>query len=186
MHRHIRHGGLLALLATGCVVGGGERTVHYEGLAGLRVELGNGDVHVVGDGSQGDRTEVQLDLGGVGRRAARGEEWIDDDGWLNIDARGVLGGGDIEATVPAGLAVEVWVERGDATVEQPVRADVSGCVAAGALHVEVPQGGYRLSLDGGAGAVFAEGVWHDAGADRSLDLCVGAGELSVEGATTPR
>lgn len=175
------NGLLVALLLPACVVGGGERTVVEHGVAGLRIELGNGEVEVQAMDGVGDRTEVALDLGGVGARTARGETWVDTDGWLVVDARGLLGGGEVHATVPATLPVEVFVDRGEATVLRDRAGDVVACVAAGEVTVEVPSGAYRLDLDGGAGEVSAVGVWDDPSAATTLSLCVGAGEVAVVG-----
>lgn len=168
-------------LASACVVGGGERTVVQDDVAGLRIELGNGEIDLVDLATAGRTTTVHLELGGIGPRAARGETYVDADGWLVIDAGGALGGGEIEATVPPGLPVELFVDRGEVTVQRRVVGDVLACVGAGELTVEVPEGPYRLDLDGGAGSVVSVGVWDAPDAEAALSLCVGAGDLSVVG-----
>jgi len=170
-----------ASLAAGCVVGGGEQTHNYRDLAGVSIHLGNGEVEVVSDRDRCCETELHLDLGGVGARTARGDVSVDRDGWLTVDARGLLGGGDIEVRLPPGVPVEVLVERGDALVQLDAPADVYGCVAAGSVTIEVPEGGYRLDLAGGAGAVSVDGVWHDPDAVHTIGACVGAGDVEVVG-----
>jgi len=169
------------LLATGCVVGGGEQTYRYDGLTGITIELGSGEVEVLGQPDGCCETEVNLDLGGVGQKAARGDLEVGPDGWLTVDAKGLLGGGDILAFVPAGLPVEVLVDRGDVLVALERPADVHACAAAGEVTIEVPEGAYDLDLRGGAGEVSTEGVVHDPSAVHTIVGCVGAGELSVVG-----
>jgi hypothetical protein len=172
----------MTAIVSGCVVGGGEQTHRFEDLEGIFIELGSGDVEVWGTEDRGATTEVQLDLGGVGRDTARGTLTVRDDGWLHVDARGgPLGGGHIEARVPAGLPVEVLVERGDIDIVQELPADLYGCAAAGSVHMEVPAGGYQLELDGGAGAIDTRGVWHDPDADHTLHGCFGAGDVDIVG-----
>ncbi len=181
MDRHITMGALLTL-TTGCVVGGGEQALRFDDLQGLRIELGSGDITVVSERGRAARTDVFLDLGGIGEKNARGEITEGADGWVTVDARGsILGGGDIEAWVPSGLPVELLLERGDVTVDLDGRSDVAACVAAGDLDVFTPSGGYLLQLEAGAGAVSTEEVWHDPAAATTLDLCVGAGDLAVVG-----
>jgi hypothetical protein len=172
---------LTVVMATGCVVGGGEQTYHFDDLAGVRIELGSGDVEVFGEEDR-HGSEITLDIGGVGKKNARGELLVGDDGWLTVDANGgFMGGGDIEAWLPAGMPVEVFVERGDATVFLERPADVVACVAAGSVTIEVPMGAYRLDLNGGAGAVSTQDVWGDDEAVHSIEACVGAGDVDVIG-----
>jgi len=172
---------LTLTLATGCVVGGGQQSYEFHDLSGITIELGNGEVMVDGSHDACCATELTLDLGGVGSRTARGDVEVGDDGWLMVDARGLLGGGEIDARVPAGLPVEVLVERGEAQIELDAPADVYACVAAGEVYIEVPEGAYDLDLGGGAGQVSTEGVVHDPDAPHRIGACVGAGEVSVVG-----
>jgi len=169
-------------LAPACVIGGGEQTHRFEDLEGIFIELGSGDVDVWGEEGRERTTEVQLDLGGIGRDTARGTLTVGADGWLHVDARGgPFGGGDIEARVPAGLPVEVIVARGDIDIVADRGADLYACAAAGSVYLEVPGGGYQLDLDGGAGAIDTHGVWHDAGAEHTIHGCFGAGDVEVVG-----
>ncbi len=168
--------------APGCVVGGGTQVHRYDDLEGIAIELGSGDVAVWGEADRASETEVLLDLGGIGQDTARGTLTLQPNGWLHVDARGgPLGGGDIEAWVPAGLPVEVLVERGDVDVVQERPADVNACAAAGSVHIEVPAGGYRLDLDGGAGSIESSGVWDEPGAKHVITACFGAGDVEVVG-----
>jgi hypothetical protein len=104
------------------------------------------------------------------------------DGLLVVDADcGLACGGDLRVTLPAGVPTFARLERGDLHIEQDEGVDIDACVGAGDLHIYVPEGGYCLDLDAGAGSVDMDGIWQDEQAKGFISACVGAGDLQVEG-----
>jgi hypothetical protein len=168
--------GMTALMSlAGCWVGGGEGDWTFDGASSLEIDLGSGDVIV---GSSGDEaTWVGWDGGGVGK-AARPDVFQDASGAVIVDARTLLGGGDIEALVPSALPIDVLVDRGSASIELADPANVTVCVGAGDVSIGIPPGNYRLDLDLGAGSISSD-IVHSDGAPYSIDVCAGAGSIDV-------
>ena len=163
----------VVVAAAGCVVGGGEQAFEFDDIAGLRVELGSGDVRAWG-GSPDGVTRVHTDGGGIGRDNVSPDVRFDADGWVTVDMNGgPLGGGDLDVEVPDGLPLEV-----DVDLQAP--ADLWACVAAGDIAVTLPAGRYALDLDGGAGSIEVDRrISDDPMADHRVSLCVAAGGIDV-------
>lgn len=171
----IRFGALA--LASGCVVGGGERSWSFDDVAGVQVSLANGDVTAF-DGVGAD-LRVDWSGGGVGRA---GFPFVDEyDGWVTIDASGDLGGGEISLTTPPGVPVIALVDRGSVSVTRDEPADVAVVLGAGDGDVAVPRGGYALDVLVLAGAVTLDEVFDDPSADHAIDVTLSAGDLTVSG-----
>lgn len=171
---------MLLLLLSACFVGGGERSWSLDPDASLvDVRLSNGSVSF----EPGIEEEVFIEWsgGGIGNRKLWPEPLLVDDTIL-LDARcGDACGGDIVIRMPPGMALSGSVERGDLLVEQIARADVEACVAAGAVELQVPSGGWNLDLEVGAGSLVVQGVEHDPSATESISACVAAGDLTLLG-----
>jgi hypothetical protein len=169
-----RGGDVLALLLSACVVGGGERSWLFEDATALSVALGSGEVTVVS--SPDAAAVVAWDGGGVGQ-AANPDVW-QDGGCVFVDAKGGLGGGELEVEVPAGASVTAHLSRGEITITLDAPADIDACVGAGEITIEVPPGAYALDLQMGAGEISSD-ITHDAGAEHVIRACAGAGEVTV-------
>jgi hypothetical protein len=170
----------LLLLLGGCIVGGGDQDWAFDAadVTEVSVELSSGDVHI--EPGDGEEIEVSWSGGGVSLDAMPTVEVID--GLLVVDADcGLACGGDLRVTLPAGVPTFARLERGDLHIEQDEGVDIDACVGAGDLHIYVPEGGYCLDLDAGAGSVDMDGIWQDEQAKGFISACVGAGDLQVEG-----
>lgn len=159
----------------GCVVGGGDRSWVFDGATALHVELASGSIVVTP--SMDDRLRLAFDGGGVGQPARPVVDQLDD-GTVTLLASDGIGGGDVDARVPAGIPIEAELDQGDISVTLEAPADVFLCVAAGSVDLVVPPGDYRLDLDVGAGSISA-GVVESEGADHLLSVCAGAGDVTV-------
>lgn len=163
-----------------CVMGGGDRDWAFDAddVTELSVEMGSGDLRI--EPGEGNEIVVDWSGGGLGFDAVPTVEVVD--GLLVVDADcGLACGGDLRIELPAALPTYARLERGDLRITQEAVVDIDACVAAGDLRIEVPEGGYCLDLEAGAGAVHMDGVWQDDEAKAFIYGCVGAGDLRVDG-----
>jgi hypothetical protein len=163
----------------GCVVGGGEEEWAFDAADVERVEIWHSAGEVEIAPGEGEAT-VSWSGGGLSTKALPTVELAE--GLLRVDAScGVACGGELLLVVPEDVALALTVERGEALVELPGSSAISACVSAGELELVVDRGGWALDLDVAAGELDVEGVFDDEQAQRRLQACVGAGELSVLG-----
>lgn len=171
---------LLPLLAAGCLieVGGGSTQWDFEDATALEIRLSSGDVTITS--TSGPDVEVYWEGGGVGDNA-RPEVSTDRFGRVRVDANGgLLGGGSIEVALPAGIDVDVQVERGaiDAHLDAPT--NIFACTGAGSITLGVAPGPYELDLGVGVGVIDSD-VWHEPGAPYTIEVCLGAGDVELYG-----
>lgn len=167
----------VGLGAAGCVVGGGEVTETFTGATALSISLASGSVTV--DSSPDDALVVGWDGGGVGK-AANPDIAQDADGVVTVEARGQLGGGDVTASLPAGVPLSVLLDRGDVTVTLAAPSDLDLCVGAGSVTVAVPDDvDWDLDLAMGAGGITL-GIPDVDGAEHTITVCEGAGSVDVQ------
>jgi len=146
-----------------------------DSIRGVWANLGTGDIVVATE--QRDTVAVSWEGGGAGK-AASPDVVETSDGWLEVNAGGLLGGGQISATLPIGTALEAFVDRGDIDIRLAGPSNITACVGAGSVTIHVPPGRWNLQLDGAAGVVDSD-VVHDPESDWRIGACVGAGDIHV-------
>lgn len=149
---------LAALASGGCVLSVDHTFAVDEPIDRIVLELGSGDARV--EGTDGDRIQVEVDLGGIGS-SAPGHEVRD--GVLFLDyACGKLEvcGGELTVRAPRGVDLELAVGAGDLSVE-----GMAGIVL-GSM---------------GTGSVEATGLTSE-----RVELAVGTGSAEVELLERPR
>ena len=167
-------------LLSGCVVnvGGGEPSWSFEQPRELVVTLGSGDIQVRSTPST--EMQVRYDGGGLGD-SANPDVWQDRDGTVIVDAdEGIFGGGSVEVELPAGVDVDLVVDRGAIEVQLDAPTNIYACVGAGSVSIGVPPGPYELDVAVGAGAISSE-VYHQRGAPYRIEVCTGAGDVQIFG-----
>lgn len=172
--------GLLASVASGCVVAKEGQWTWGPGIERVVLDLGSGDADVMASGS--DRTHLELDFGGVSMTDVGPERTGDT---LRIDLRcdGVCGG-DAVLEVPDDIEVEVQVHRGDLWVDGLTGGRLDAMVGAGDLTLEglaVPRLGVAVGAGDGSVSLDEVGCVHvqlGAGA-ASIDLPAGAYDVDV-------
>jgi len=149
----------------GYTVDGG--TLFIDGDCG-RVSLCGGDVII--QTPPGVALDIDLNAGDLS------VDGIDGDVFVGV------GAGDIELTDLRGSSVTALLGAGDAEIG--LRDDFAALwveVGTGSLELDVPAGGYRMSLDAGAGDIDLEMVSDDSQAAASIDAYTGAGEIRIRG-----
>jgi hypothetical protein len=166
---------MLALGLVGCVVGGGEGFGTFDGATAVDVELTSGEITI--RTAHDDTLFVAYEGGGIGG-PARPDVFQDDDGTVFVDARGGLGGGELEIDVPAGLPITAILERGELSIELDAPSDIDACVAAGEVSIGLPAGAYAIDVAAGAGSISVDLV-DDDDAEHFVRACTGAGEIDL-------
>ncbi|MEQ1507149.1 MAG: hypothetical protein ABMB14_33280 [Myxococcota bacterium] len=159
----------------GCVVGGGEADETFTGVTGLEIELGSGDVTI--RPSDDDSTRVMWDGGGVGKAARPTIDQSRDAAGV-VDARGTLGGGDVNALVTGGVPITAIVDRGSVSIELTEAAPIDACVGAGDVSIGLPAGSYDLQLEMGVGNIDI-GIIDEDGGGPVISACAGAGSIDL-------
>jgi len=165
------------LTLSACTVGGGERHWSFEDAKGVWIEVGSGNVNICAIDDR-ESIDVSWDGGGMGKPANPYIE-VEPDGWLTFDARGLLGGGELEVMLPQGLPFEVYLERGDISVGLETGTDLIACVAAGSIDIHIPEGSYDIELQGAVGSWETSGVTHDPDSQHRVQACAATGEINI-------
>ncbi|MCA9708938.1 MAG: hypothetical protein KDK70_24040 [Myxococcales bacterium] len=137
--------------------------------AALTVELGVGDLDVVGlQGAADLRVSTgDMTLGQLGGPLV-----------LHVDT------GEIEGEALEGAEATAHVGTGDVSLAygpQAALESVTVDVGVGEVDLRVPAGSYDLHLDSGVGDVDVAGLQHGGGAQPRIQVDVGTGDIDVHG-----